>query len=424
MNLTSLRRFTASSILFAWSGVRLTVISVIVIIAASTVQAQTYTILHNFTGGLDGGIPYAGLVMDHAGNLYGTASAGGSMSCSGGCGTVFKLSQHGSSWVFSTLYAFQGGADGAAPLAALFIAPDGSLYGTTIAGGGGSCFSDFGHGCGTVFRLKPAPSSCKAVVCPWIETVLYRFSGGADGASPDMGALVMDAAGNLYGTTGMGGSSGEGTVFELTPIGGGWTETVLHSFAGADGIDPLSGVIFDAAGNLYGTAESYNGTGDGGTVYQLSPSAQGWKLTVLHTFDGSVGDPVGGLLIDGSGNLYGTTFDFSGSYGWLYELSPSGRGWQFSQLVSLSFSGSLTGLAIDAAGSLYGVQPLSLNAGDVFKVTYSEGSWTFNQLHDFDYRDGSAPQGVPLVDAQNNVYGTTVSGGAGDQGVVFKISQP
>jgi len=425
MNLTSFRRFTAFSILFTRSDLSLTIVLVLLLIAASTVQAQTYTVLHAFTGGLDGGIPYAGLVMDRAGNLYGTASAGGgSTSCTGGCGTVFKLSQHGSSWVFTTLYAFQGGTDGAAPLASLLIAPDGSLYGTTYAGGGGTCFTDFGHGCGTAFRLKPAPTGCKAVLCPWIETVLYRFSGGADGANPNMGPLVMDATGNLYGTTLAGGSSSEGTVFELTSTGGLWTETVLHSFAGADGVFPQSGAVFDAAGNLYGTAESVNGTGDGGTVYELSPSAQGWNLTVLHTFDGSLGDPVGGLFIDAQGKLYGTTFYFTGSYGWVYELSPSGHGWQFSQLVSLPFSGSLTGLASDAAGSLYGVQPLSLNDGDVFKMIYSGGSWTLNQLHDFDYRDGSAPQGVPLVDTQNNVYGTTVGGGSGVNGVVFRISQP
>ena len=418
MNSTSFRSFTKP--VFARGAVSLTVMAILLFIAASTVQAQTYTILHNFTGGRDGGLPYAGLVMDRAGNLYGTASAGGT-SCPGGCGTVFKLSPHGSSWVLSTLYAFQGGADGAAPLAPLLIAPDGSLYGTTFAGGGAPCTSEFGDGCGTVFRLRPAPSSCKAVLCPWIETVLYRFSSGADGANPDMGGLVMDAAGNLYGTTQMGGSSGEGTVFELMPSNGGWTETILHSFAEEDGVHPQSGVVFDAAGNLYGTADSSDGTGDGGTVYELSPSAQGWNLIVLHTFDFSIGDPLGGLIFDTQGNLYGTTFNFRDSYGWVYELSPSGHGWQYSQLVSLPFSGALTGLGMDAAGNLYGVQPVSLGSGDVFKLAYSSGTWTFNELHDFDFLDGSGPNGVPLVDAQNNVYGTTVDGG--QQGVVYKISQ-
>jgi len=389
----------------------------ILLFAAIGAHAQTETVLHNFTGGPDGALPYAGLVMDRSGNLYGTTSAGGSTSCPGGCGTVFKLSLHGSSWILSTLYAFQGGADGQSPLAPLLIASDGTLYGTTFAGGGASCVTEFGNGCGTVFRLRPQPNRCAAISCPWIETVLYRFSGGADGGNPDMGPLVLDTSGNLFGTTQIGGSAGAGTVFELTPSNGSWTETVIHSFSGSDGVYPQSGVVIDAAGNLYGTADSSDGTGSGGTVFQLSRSGQTWNLTVLHTFSGSNGDPVAGLTFDAHGNLYSVTANFKGDPGLVYQLGYSGQEWEYSPLTSIPFGVALTGLAIDAAGNLYGAL-----GDDVYKVTNSNGDWTFAVLYHF--ADGSFLNGVPLVDAQSDVYGTTLDGGSARRGTVYKISQP
>ena len=181
------------------------------LIAMSSAQAQTYSVLHTFYRSSDSGFPYAGLTMDKAGNVYGTAYA--NFVCSGGyeCyGIVFKLSNKGGGWIFTPLYTFTGGADGGNPFGGVTLGPDGALYGTTT----GVFTSD-----GTVFRLAPPLSACKSVSCPWIQTVLYRFAGGNDGAFP-YGNVIFDAAGNIYGTTFGGGSHGNGTVFKLTHSGG------------------------------------------------------------------------------------------------------------------------------------------------------------------------------------------------------------
>ncbi|HEV2380969.1 MAG TPA: choice-of-anchor tandem repeat GloVer-containing protein [Terriglobia bacterium] len=255
--------------------------------------AGNETVLHTFTGGGDGGAPYAGLILDGAGNLYGTTYGGGPY----GDGTVFKLDPSGNETV---LYGFTGGADGGVPYAGLILDPAGNLYGTTSEGGILSyCFPGvFIPGCGVVFKLDPAGK----------ETVLYKFTGGADGASP-VAALILDAAGNLYGTAGEGGnktglcySEGCGVVFKLDPAG---KETVLHEFIGKDGANPAGGLIRDSAGNLAGT--TYNGGSyRSGVLFELD---QKDNETVLHQFgqpeDGA--NPSAGLLQDPAGNLYGTT---------------------------------------------------------------------------------------------------------------------
>ena len=231
---------------------------VLTLLTIRAAQAQTYNILHSFSGGGDGGTPSAGLIMDRAGNLYGTAQYGGA-----GNGTVFKLSHPGSGWILSTLYAFQGGNDGLGPEARVIFGPDGGLYGTTTSGGF--------QGYGTVFELRPPVTACKSAICPWTETVLYRFQGGSDGIDPAYGDLSFDPMGNLYGTTSGGGlqlCSGNtcGVVFKLARSGGGWTESVLYSFTGGnDGGTPYSGVILDSTGNLYGTAY-YGGANTLGSV--------------------------------------------------------------------------------------------------------------------------------------------------------------
>ena len=161
--------------------------------------APRFGLIHSFVGSNDGAVPYAGLTMDQAGNLYGTTFGLGS-----GYGTVFRLKRTAGGWIFNPLYSFTGGSDGAGPEARLVFGPDGSLYGTTTFGGGGSCTGVF-DGCGTIFRLRPSATPCKSVLCPWTETVLYRFSGGSDGLYPMYGALVFDKAGNMYGTTYAGG---------------------------------------------------------------------------------------------------------------------------------------------------------------------------------------------------------------------------
>lgn len=171
--------------------------------------AQTYRVLHNFTGGLDGANPWAGLTMDAGGNLYGIAAGGGSGSCvfngTAGCGEAFKLTSKGGNWTFAPLYSFQGGNDGEFPVAAMTIGSNGSLYGTTAGGGGGSCAFNQSTGCGTVFNLKPTPTRPPTPLSPWLENVLYAFTGGGDGANPNLGNVVFDQEGNLYGTTFSGG---------------------------------------------------------------------------------------------------------------------------------------------------------------------------------------------------------------------------
>jgi len=214
-------------------------------------QAQTYNVVHNFTGGSDGANPIAGVTLDAAGNLYGTTSAAGRM----GFGTVYRLVRSGPGWLFYLVYTFNGltqnSTDGSAPYSRVIIGPDGFLYGTTHSGGNGQGCKAL-HGCGTVYSVKPKPGN---IWVPWEETLLYQF-GTNDGSNPDYGDLVFDQGGNLYGTTRNGGAYLQGAVYKLTP-GGGWTESVLYSFGGSpDGAAPLSGPIFDQAGNLYGTTST------------------------------------------------------------------------------------------------------------------------------------------------------------------------
>src|ERR1700733_6717526 len=277
-------------------------------------RAGTLTVVHNFTNGSDGGNPVDGLMMGAKGTLFGTTSAGGAP----GLGTVFQIGRHGTEKV---LHSFQGGSDGAAPNGGVIEDASGTLFGTTTGGGA--------FGAGTVFSVRG-----KA------ETVLYSFAGGTgDGSDPQAG-LVMDAAGNLYGTTSAGGAAGNGTVFELVAPqskGGAWTEKLLYSFGtGTDGVAPVGRVIFDAAGNLYGTTSAGGASGDG-TVFQLQPGTT-WKETILHSFQ--AGDdgytPYAGLVADASGNFYGAaTAGGSNGGGTIFELSPANGGFTFSVLTSV-----------------------------------------------------------------------------------------
>ena len=225
---------------------RMTILSTLAIpmlalAVALPAQGQAYQVLHSFTEqGADGKNPDAGVTLDRAGNLYGVTAGGGSSQW----GTVFKMTRHGAAWTLASLYSFQERLnDGELPASRLVFGPDGSLYGTTEVGGGNGSY-------GTVFNVKPPPHICQSVSCPWIETVLHRFTGGADGVYPGGGELLLDSQGNVYGTTtGVGASAG--TVFKLSRQNGEWQETILYSFT--HGEQPQSGVIFDNAGNLYGT---------------------------------------------------------------------------------------------------------------------------------------------------------------------------
>ena len=283
-----------------------------------------------------------------------------------------------------------------------------------------------------MFKLAPALSACKTALCPWTETVLYRFTGGKDGANPPYGDLVFDQAGNAYGTTFNGGSYSVGNVYELTPSNGGWEQSVLYAFnnSGNDGIRPFSGVVFDKVGNLYGTTSAWGGGNRYGTVFQLTPSGSGWTESILYAFQG-LNDgqaPEGGVIFDPSGNIYGTTSGGPGG-GTVFELTPSGGGWTFSLIHTFAAGiGPLSSLARDAAGNLYGTAFTSgaKGYGSVFKLTYSGGIWTYTTLHDFTGgTDGGNPIGNVIVDASGNVYGTASSvsmGGPYGPGVVFEIA--
>lgn len=273
----------------------------VVLVAAHSAQAQTFTVLHSFTGGADGESPDAGLTMDAGANLSGTTANGAR-----GGGTVFKLSYKGSGWVFTPLYAFEGGSDGKTPFLGVIIGPNGTLYGTTQHGGIPHC-DPIDGGCGTIYNLAPAAHVSPNLFGPWAETILYRFMGGSSGKYPS--GIILDQSGNIYGTASQGGAAGCftgscGTVFELTRSAGGiWTESTIYTFTGGDDGGSPGGVTLDGAGNLYGTDEVGGYTGGYchpygcGVVYELMRSGSNWLEKTLYTFQGT-GDgalPWGGL---------------------------------------------------------------------------------------------------------------------------------
>lgn len=411
------RKWTVSMDL--WMILAAVAIATLLIVIATEANAQTFTTLHNFSGP-EGIGPMAGLTMDRAGNFYGTATGGGNTGSNcplyGGCGTVFKLTLKNSAWVLYPLYMFSG-SDGANPAARVIIGPDGNLYGTTMYGGTANQ--------GTVFKLSPPPNACVAALCPWRETVLHSFGSGNDGEQPQYGDLAFDHQGNIYGTTPYGGipgcSESCGVVYELTPSNGSWTESILYSFQGAgDGGSPYAGVIIDNAGNLYGTANT-GGSEYCGVVFEVSPSQGGWTETVLYSFDfATTGQfPTGGLIADQSGNLYGATSESGiGTAGAAYELTPSNGSWTATALFGLSgYTGTLATLAMDTAGNLYGTLFSANN--EVFKLTPSNGQWTQTG---FSGSDGGYPSSNVIFDASGNLYTTAFSGGTYGKGVVFEIT--
>lgn len=391
------------------------------VLASRSAQAQTYKLLYSFAGGTDGGGPYAALILDTQGNLYGTTTGGGTYSN----GTVFKANKTGKEKV---LYSFTGtGGDGARPYSALVRDAQGNFYGTTAFGGNPGCSLGGETGCGVVYKLSATGK----------EKVLYSFTGtGGDGEFPYAG-LVRDAQGNLYGTTYDGGdfgcnpTYGCGTVFKVDTTR---KETVLYSFTatGGDGLGPNAGLLRDGQGNLYGTTVS-GGTAFG-TVFKLDLSS---TETVLHTFTGSTGKdgaaPYAGLVRDKLGNLYGTTVSggtgsCTGGCGTVFKLDPSG-----TETVLYSFTGTggdgefpAAGLVLDGKGNLYGttyaggLASCFLGCGIVFKV---DPSGTETVLYSFTGTsgDGKYPHGGLVLDKLGILYGTTYGGGATGYGTVFML---
>jgi uncharacterized repeat protein (TIGR03803 family) len=410
-----------------------TMMLALTVVFTTQAHAQTFTVLHRFTGGSDGFGPLAGVVMDRGGNLYGT-SAGGGMTppqCNTlvqGCGTVWELMKHNSNWLLKPLYQFSGYPDGDEPNARVIIGPDGSLYGTTQYGGTGGCTYDSTLvGCGTIFNLRPPATFCPNVNCPWQETILHSFS-ETDAQQPTH-EVVFDRDGNFYGTAQFGGTQNGGVVYKMTRSNGGWLYTAIYNFSSSqhNGYYPYAGLAFDQAGNLYGTTSS-GGVGHG-TVFELSPSGQGWTETVLYRFQGqSDGGGPAGVAVDASGAVYGTTADGGppGSNGTAFKLTPSGGGWTFSVLSGLPCGDCFTGIGtgsqasplLDSSGNIYGTTlGNGFGCGSVFKLVPSGGSYTYVSLHDFICQSGGDPYGNVISDGNGNLYSTTFN-----PGVVFEIT--
>jgi uncharacterized repeat protein (TIGR03803 family) len=389
--------------------------------ATLPVQAQTYNILHNFTGP-DGSGPVAGVTVDPAGNLYGVAQLGGNGSGCGdsGCGTIFVVVRHNSSWILKKVYDFTGVTDGAFPDARPIFGPDGSIYGTTnFLGSGGN---------GTIYRLRPPTTICQRVSCPWHETTLYSFTGATDGGLPE-GDVAFDHAGNMYGTASIGGTgtcnSGCGVVWELSPSGGGWTYSVIYSFTDIhDGAVPEAGLYIDGDGNLFGTTAGGGSLFDG-TVFKLTKTGATWTKTIRHNFAGGSdgAQPEGGLTPDAAGNLYGFTFSGGNqNNGTAYQLHPNSGGWDYSVLLTFpTHSAPVANPLLDSEGNIYGsaFSGGADGAGAIFKLT--AGTWSYVSLHDFNRSDGRDPLGTLVFDNIGNLYGTAGEGGADGAGVVFQI---
>lgn len=362
-------------------------------------HAQTETVLYSFKGATtDAGYP-TGVLLDGAGNIYGTSWYGRGTNF----GTVFELSKRGE----ALMHSFRGSPDGDIPLAGIVRDASGNVYGTTSAGGGSSCF-------GTVFKVSPAGK----------ETVLHCFAGQpTDGGYPDA-SLVLDAAGNIYGTTDSGGTNNVGTVFKLGRAG---KETVLHSFIGGvsgqtDGATPQGGLVRDSAGNLYGTTVA-GGTQNEGTVFKVDAAG---NETVLYTFNGTAdgGYPMGNLLRDSAGNLYGTA-SLGGTlgFGTLFKVDPSGNETVLHTFGAPGDCGTPQwGVIRDAHGNLFGTaEGGKLGYGAVFKFDTVTGKETILHFFGNEPGDGEYPTGTLALDSQAYIYGTTQQGGAYKWGTIFKI---
>jgi uncharacterized repeat protein (TIGR03803 family) len=375
---------------------RETLCGLVLLAWSAAASAAPPKILHNFTGGADGALPFAPLIADKDGNFFGTTWAGATTAptCEQlGCGTIFRLAPDGT---LTTLHAFSGGADGANPTAALLRDSAGNFFGTTQRGGP--------QNFGTVFELDTTGHL----------TILHAFVGGpADGATPEA-PLIADRNGALYGTTNAGGPAGNGTVFRLTESHGAWTLAVLHAFATAhDGAHPAYGALAqDQAGNLYGTTSAGGPSGQG-TLFKLTPNG---KATILHAFAGPDGaTPLDGLLSDRFGNFYGTTFD----PGTVFKLAQNGTLTTLHHFDSAN-NGRFpeSSLVADAGGTLLGTTAGggTTGAGSVFAITPSGHATTLCSLP----ADQAQPVGGLLFSA-GSFYGTTLTGGPAHLGSIFRF---
>jgi uncharacterized repeat protein (TIGR03803 family) len=398
---------------------------------AASAHGQTETTLYDF-GTVPPYAPTSGPVIDKAGNLYGAAN-----------NVVYELAHTSSGWQANVIFTFPGGDGGSNPGATPVFGSDGSLYGTAENGGA--------YNYGLVYKLSPTASGT------WEETVLYSFTGGADGSYPTYGTVVFDKAGNLYSSNIADGSinaadcqnsvpTGCGVIFALSPTKSGeWRFHLLHSFSGGwDGIGPAF-LNFDPAGTLYGTAPGawggWESPNSPGLVFKLTPTASGpWKDTVVYSFKGDTdGGLPGNLVFDNMGNMYGSGADggninncWSGygpiGCGVVFKISPAPDG-KWKETPIYAFSGGSDGSQPDAGivfshGKLYGptFSGGSDNQGVLFELSpNSKGSWTESVAHSFLGTDGSIPSGTPWVDPSGNIYGVTRYGGSTGWGVVWEF---
>jgi uncharacterized repeat protein (TIGR03803 family) len=398
----------------------LAVAATVLSIASTASAAPKYKVLHAFGAGNDGATVWGGLVRDSKGHLYGTTAGGGAYTY----GSVFELTpDSGGKWTEQVLHSFQNnGSDGTEPSSTLILDGVGNLYGTTPDGANRHCT----YGCGVVFELTPHPSG-------WSEAVLYRFPLPRGGCCPYAG-VIRDAEGNLYGTAGY--------PFELSPGSHGWEEKVLSRFPGTDnGSEPFAGLVMDPSGSLYGTTQHGGGSpncGDGcGTVFQVTPEPDGkWKERILHRF-GSSGDGafpgVGSLVLDKLGNVYGTT-DIGGPsrYGTVFKLTPqTNGGWKEAILYSFTDGSdggyASAGVVIDNTGNLYGTTfaggDPNCGCGVVYRLApQASGKWKYTVLHTFIGSDGAQPDANLILDDKGNLYGTTAVGGTAGAGVAFELT--
>jgi uncharacterized repeat protein (TIGR03803 family) len=415
------------------------------LLASAPWAAPKFQVLHAFGASGDGGGLWTSVTLDRKGNLYGATSGGGTYNG----GTVFRLTPHpNGNWTETILHSFPSSQDdGGDPNGGMVQDSQGKWYGTTRLGGA--------YHYGAVFDLTHGAGG-------WEESVVYSFGADfGDGGEPTAG-LAMDAAGNLYGTAQNGGYYNGGTVYELAPSSDGWNETVLHEFNGnqGDGAGPFAGLVLDASGNIYGTTRGGGAHGQG-TVYELQPTSSGWQEAILHSFNADGKDGVvpgwGALALDEAGSIYGTTGGGGthtclprgneGRVGWpqagrtpaigdcgtIFKVSKNAQGvWKERILYSFrkgaTGSGPGAGMVRDKAGNLYGTTIYggspSCACGVVYRLAPGKhGSrWKYTVLHTFYGYDGAEPDANLILDAKGNLYGTTATGGIHGAGVVFKVA--
>jgi uncharacterized repeat protein (TIGR03803 family) len=395
----------------------------ILMLATSSQAGSQFRVLHSFHCDPNGCGPTGGLVFDTAGKLYGTTGGGGDAEA-----TIFRLSPTSDGrWSYSLLYTLTI-SQGSAVEPSLTLDSAGNLYGTSINGGA--------HDFGSVFELSPDPTTSEF----WTLTVLHSFDPFVNDGSAPWDKVILDKLGDVFGTTRDMGANGGGIVFRLTPgTRGKWTESILHDFPATahDGGQSYAELIEDGTGNLYGTT-SGGGTRNGdGTVFELTRTASGWKETLLHSFQGPDGSaPITGLVFDAKGNLYGTTQEGGAhSEGTVFQLTPLGDGrWTHTILYDFpdfqNGAGPVSTLAFDKAGNLYGtaaggIETCSGGCGVVYKLAPgSKDKWTYSVLHRFtDKGDGAEPNGAVIFDKTGkHLYGTAIFGGTYNQGVVYEIT--